>query len=164
MSWKISLVLFAFVASSFANFLDFSICPGKPSRVDGPLLVYSEVCKRESFSEASGSNICNLTTKVFQVIFNVDEISLGLTANVSATKFERNVKLASQIYLPTSLETASIDHNLKNEKDFSGTVDPNHQFHRYIILNINVASLAIPEENYSYVFRGISRPTRLNEF
>lgn len=156
MSWMLSLVLFTFISTSSANFLDFSVCPGKATPVDGPLLVYSEACKRESVSEATGSNICNLTSKVFQVIFKVNDFVPDMTANVSATKFVKNPKTAVRIYLPTTIETGSIDTNLQNEKDFNGTADPNHQFYRFIILNIAVTSLAIPEQNYSYVFRGMT--------
>lgn len=156
MSWKLPIVvLFAFISTLNANFLDFSVCPGKPSPIEGPLSVYSEICKRRSVSLATGNNICNLTDEErFEVIFKVNEIKPDITANVSAMNFDKTAETTGRIYLPTSLETASIDSDLKNEKDFNGTVDPSHQFHRYIILTIDITSLAIPEERYNYVLRG----------
>lgn len=164
MSWKLSAVLFALISMSIANYLDFSNCPGEPTLVDGPLQVFSEMCKRRSVSLATGSNICNLTdVKIFQVVFNVIEISPGFTSNVSVTKFGKSAQLAHRIYLPITVETASIDVDLNNEKDFNGT-ELNHQFHRYIILNIDVEGLAIPEERYNYVFRGIYKFVHLKAF
>lgn len=164
MPWKLSVLLLAFINTSSANFLDFSVCPGKPAPVDGPLLVFSEVCKRRSVSLATGSNICNISdVKVFQVIFNVNEINPGITANVSATKFEKTA-VPKRIFLPIAVETASIDNNLKNEKDFNGTAGHDHQFHRYIILNINIEVLSIPRERYSYVFRGKCEQSELMTF